>query len=75
MAKKTINKRIIDIMEEAFMMPLFFVAGIDALKEKVAKMSDPEVALLFGNLIPAKAIRRKLDEIHTTLNDNDALIS
>ena len=72
---KTINKRIVDIMEEAFMMPLFFVAGVEALKEKISTMDDKDVTLIFGNLIPATAIRKKVDEIHAILNDKDSLIS
>jgi hypothetical protein len=69
--KDTINQRITDIMEEAFFMPLFFVTGMNALKEKISTMNDPDVALLFGNLIPVQAIRKKVDEIHSILNNND----
>jgi len=72
--KDTINQRITDIMEEAFLMPLFFVAGINALKEKISTMDDPDVALLFSNLIPAQAIRKKIDEIHSILNNNDRVL-
>ena len=31
--KNTINKRIIDIMKENWLSPLFFAAGIDVLKQ------------------------------------------
>ncbi|PXV57434.1 hypothetical protein CLV62_15218 [Dysgonomonas alginatilytica] len=76
MAKKdSINKRITDLMNEAFLMPLFFVAGVDALQEKISTMDDADVALIFGNLIPAKAIRKKVEEIQQLLNDSNANIS
>lgn len=76
MAKKdSINKRITDVMNEAFLMPLFFVAGIDALKEKISTMDDADVTLIFGNLIPAKAIRKKVEEIQQILKDSSANIS
>ena len=75
MAKKdSINKRITDVMKEVFLMPLFFVAGIDALKEKIKVMDDPDVSLIFSNLIPAKAIRKKVEEIQQILNDSNANI-
>ena len=72
---KTINKRIVDIMEEAFLMPLFFVAGIEALKDKINTMRDEEVTSIFNNLVPAQTIRKKVDEIHVTLSDNETLIA
>lgn len=76
MAKKdSINKRITDLMNEAFLMPLFFVAGIDALKDKISTMEDKEVALLFSNFIPAQLVRNKVEEIQQILNDNNANIS
>lgn len=76
MAKKdSINKRITEVMDEAFLMPLFFVAGIDALKEKISTMGDTDVTLIFGNLIPANAVRKKVEEIQQILNDSSTNIS
>lgn len=76
MAKaKTINKRIIDIMDEAFLMPVFFVAGINALQEKIKGMDDADVTVIFGHMIPAGAIRKKVEEIRQILNDSSANIS
>lgn len=76
MAKKdSINKRITDLMDEAFLMPLFFVAGIDALKEKISTMNDADLVLIFSSLIPAKAIRTKVEEIRQILNDSSTNIS
>lgn len=70
---KTINQRIEEIMKEAFLKPLFFVNGINALKEKVEGMEDKEVCALFANQISAKTIRIELNRIHEILNDNNLL--
>lgn len=60
-------------MREAFLKPLFFVHGINALKEKMVGMSDKEVCKLFANQVSAKTIRTELDRICQILNDNDLL--
>lgn len=70
---KTINDWIEEIMGEAFLKPLFFLYGINALKEKVEGMDDKDVCALFMNNLSAKSIRTELDRIHKILNDNNLL--
>jgi hypothetical protein len=73
--KRQNNKHIIDIMGEAYFAPLFFVAGIEALKEIIATKSDSEVSSLFNGQIPTGVIRKKVNEIHIVLNKKGKLIS
>lgn len=76
MAKKdTIDQRVNNIMKEAFFMPLFFVIGINALKEKMETMSDKELAQYFGYKHCRLSLRKQIIRIHAQLNEKDIRLS
>ena len=67
--KNTINKRIIDIMKENWLSPLFFAAGIDVLKQKIDLLSDSDIYELFGGLMSPDFVRKELERIQTSLQN------
>ena len=77
MAKKkdTIVKRVVEIMNEAFFMPLFFVMGINVLKERAESISDKELAKMFGNLYSGSSIRKQIIRTHVRLDQENIRIS
>lgn len=70
MAKqKTLDNCIRHLLGEGMLVPLYFVAGINALKNKIETMNDEELYKEFCGLFDPKMIRNDVDYIFTTLNN------
>ena len=69
MAKtKNMDERITDILAEGPLASMYFVAGINALKEKTDAMSDDDLYCEFAGLLAPSRIRGNINHIYKQLN-------
>lgn len=66
--RESLNDRIKDILGLGPMAALYFVVGIDLLKEKLDGMTNKEVTEMFANLLHPDRVRNNVDTIHKKLN-------
>lgn len=67
--KKTLDDCIRGLLKEGMLVPMYFTAGINALKNKIDTMTDDEIYKEFSGLFDPKMIRKDVDYIFTTLNN------
>ncbi len=66
--KETINSRIEELVNEAFLMPTFFLTAINHLHYTVQQSSDEQITQLFSSIMHASSIRKGINKIHHQLN-------
>lgn len=66
---KKIDNCIRNLLKERMFASIYFVSGINALKNKIDMMSDKDICKAFSGLIDPKMIRNDVDYIYKTLND------
>ncbi len=67
--KLTIDKRIKQIVDSNWIVPIYFLAGIKLLYEKSKSMSDEELRSLFGGLVHPTVAKGHIEEIYERLKD------
>lgn len=70
MAKqKTLDDCIRQLLNEGMFVPIYFVSGINVLKNRIDEMSDKEICKEFCGLFDPQMVRNDVDHIFTTLNE------
>jgi hypothetical protein len=64
-----LDSRIKDFMREGPLAALYLKIGIDVLQEVTSKMSDEELYVMFGSLLPVERLRGNIREAYNRLND------
>lgn len=70
MAKqKTLDDCIRKLLKEGMLVPMYFVSGINVLKNKIDTMSDEEICKAFCGLFDPQMVRNDVNYIFKTLNE------
>ncbi|MFI3294085.1 MAG: hypothetical protein SNI70_11295 [Rikenellaceae bacterium] len=65
---KTLDKRIIELMRENWLFPIYIHAGVVELLNKVNTMTDEELKKYMDNMIHPDVARAHIKEIYERLN-------
>lgn len=57
-----------DIFKEGPLVSLYFVTGINMLKEEIDKLSDKEIKEMFSGLLHPQRVRSNITHIHNKIN-------
>ncbi|MCD8261134.1 MAG: hypothetical protein LUD15_06290, partial [Bacteroides sp.] len=66
-----LNSRVEAILNEAFLMPMFFVGAFNVFQGAMQQMSDEEMYELLGNSVHADSLRQTINRISDQLNFRD----
>lgn len=68
-ADTTLDKCMIDILQESWISPMYFMAGITELHKRLEDMSDDEVYIYMACLISPAEARSHVKEIYNKLQN------
>ncbi|MDR1119429.1 MAG: hypothetical protein LBM08_00750 [Dysgonamonadaceae bacterium] len=68
---KNLDSVIKDLMAEGPLVSLYLFAGIEALKEKIDKMSNEEIVKMFTQLLHPDRVRGNINTIYERLGNWD----
>lgn len=66
---KTVQQAIKDLLAENFIAGLYFVMGIECLKERVDSATEEDVSKMFGGIIHPATAKQHVEYIHECLNN------
>ncbi|MFR9546480.1 MAG: hypothetical protein SNJ29_13020 [Rikenellaceae bacterium] len=64
---KTLDKRIIELMRENWLFPIYISAGIVELQNKINTMTDEELRKYMDNMIHPDVARAHIKELYERL--------
>ncbi|MEG0454902.1 MAG: hypothetical protein RR471_08045 [Bacteroides sp.] len=66
--RKSMDDRIKNLLREGPLVALYFIAGINLLKQQIDDMTDEDVAKMFDNLLNSQRVRNNVEDIYNKLN-------
>jgi hypothetical protein len=66
-----LDNRIKDLLLEGPLVALYFVTGINMLKERIDSMTDEEIVKMFSKLLHPQRVRENVEHLYIKLNRLD----
>jgi hypothetical protein len=66
--QENMDSRIKSLLSEGPLVALYFVTGINVLKEQVDAMSDEEITAMFSKFLHLDRVRNSLEYLYRALN-------
>lgn len=66
--RKTMDKRIIDSLQEGPLVAFYYVTAINYFKKAIEKMTDEELNKMFAGIMGADRVRRETEIVYNRLN-------